>query len=277
MIKKFLIEKYFKKANENKNLSKNKKAIKYLDRILSLDKNNVDALVCKSHCYACMYNKTEAIKCLDSVSKLLPNSNELLIQKGIIYYIIDEYETAINCFKKACNPESPDIYLLMEIGTSYLNSEKYSEALFYFKEILKLNENDSDAYSSMGLVYDFQEEHDTALKYFNIALDIDSENIIALACKADTLLGQGNFIESLECLNKIFSIRDDIIMTKITKCYVLSYLDKFDESLDGFKEIDKLDFDDYGLKRVYYSYYAKSLVNMERLDDALKVYDELSI
>ena len=44
MIKKFLIEKYFKKAKENKNLSKNKKAIKYLDKILSLDKNNVDAL-----------------------------------------------------------------------------------------------------------------------------------------------------------------------------------------------------------------------------------------
>ena len=101
-------------------------------------------------------------------------------------------------------------------------------------------------------------------------MDIDSENIIALACKADTLLGQGNFIESLECLNKIFSIKDDIIMAKITKSYVLSYLDKFDESLDDFKEIDKRDFDDYDLKRVYYSYYAKSLVNMERLDDALK-------
>jgi tetratricopeptide (TPR) repeat protein len=112
------------------------------------------------------------------------------------------------------------------------------------------------------------------MRYFNIALDINSENIIALACKADSLLAIGKFSESLECLNKIFSIRDDIIMTKITKCYVLSYLDKFDESLDGFKEIDKLDFDDYGLKRSYYSYYAKSLVNMKRLEDALKVYDE---
>ena len=129
------------------------------------------------------------------------------------------------------------------IASSYLYSEKYSEA-----------------YLGIGLVYDFQEEHDAALKYFNIALDINSENIAALACKADTLLGQGNFNESLDCLNKIFSIKDDIIMTKITKSYVLSYLNKFEESLDGFKEIDKLDFDDYGLKRSYYSYYTKSLV-----------------
>ena len=41
-------------------------------------------------------------------------------------------------------------------------------------------------------------------------------------------------------------------MTKITKSYVLSYLNKFEESLDGFKEIDKLDFDDYGLKRIVF-------------------------
>jgi tetratricopeptide (TPR) repeat protein len=60
------------------------------------------------------------------------------------------------------------------------------------------------------------------------------------------------------------------------KSYVLSYLGEFDESLRGFEEIKKLDFDDYGLKKSYYSYYAKSLVNMERLDNALKVYDEVS-
>ena len=108
MIKKFLIEKFFKKASENMDLSRNRKAIKYLDRILLLDKNNVDALVCKSHCYACMYNKTEAIKCLDSVSKSISNSNELLIQKGIIYNTINEYKKAMDCFKKACNPETPD-------------------------------------------------------------------------------------------------------------------------------------------------------------------------
>lgn len=55
MIKKFLIEKFFKKANENMSLSMYKKAIKYLDRILLLDKNNVDALEWKGHCYASMY------------------------------------------------------------------------------------------------------------------------------------------------------------------------------------------------------------------------------
>ena len=62
-------------------LSRNRKAIKYLDRILLLDKNNVDAVVWKGYCYACIYNKTEAIKCLDLSSKLLQNSNELLIKK----------------------------------------------------------------------------------------------------------------------------------------------------------------------------------------------------
>ena len=92
-------------------------------------------------------------------------------------------------------------------------------------------------------------------------------------CKADSLLAKGCFSESLECLNNALSIEDDI-MTKLTKYYVLSYLDEYDESLQGFEEIKKLDFELYNVIKRYYSYYAKSLVNMKRLDDALKVYDE---
>ena len=277
MIKKYILKKYSKKSMENRHLFRNKKAIKYLDKILFLDKNNIDAIIWKGYCYACMYNKSESMKYLDLASKLLPDSDELLIKKGICYSIMEEYELSIDCFKKVYNPESPDTYLLSEIGSSYLYWDKYSEALFYFNEILKINENDSNAYKSIALVYQYQEDYDTAIKYFDIALDLDCENIIALTCKADSLIAKDCFSESLECLNKILSINNDMvndILTKIMKSYVLSYLGEFDESLRRFEEIKKLDFDDYGLKKSYYSYYAKSLVNMERLDNALKVYDE---
>ena len=50
MIKKYIIKKYFKKASENMDLSRNKKAIKYLDKILFLDKNNIDAIIWKGYC-----------------------------------------------------------------------------------------------------------------------------------------------------------------------------------------------------------------------------------
>ena len=49
---------------------------------------------------------------------------------------------------------------------------------------------------------------------------------------------------------------------------------RYDESLNGFDEVKKLDFDDYSTVKTYHSYYAKSLDNMGRLDDALKVYDD---
>lgn len=110
MIKKFLIEKFFKKANENMSLSMYKKAIKYLDRILLLDKNNVDALEWKGHCYASMYNKTDSLKCYELAFKLLPNSNELLIRKGSSYYILDEYNLAIDCFKELII-QNPQIFI----------------------------------------------------------------------------------------------------------------------------------------------------------------------
>ena len=224
-----------------------------------------------------MYNKSESMKYLDLASKLLPDSDELLRKKGTCYYRMEEYELAIDCFKKVYNPESPDTYLLDVIGSSYLHWDKYSEALFYFNEILKINKNDSNTYAEIALVYDFQEDYDTAIKYFDIALDIDCENMLALVCKADSLLAKGCFSESLECLNKVLSMNNDItndIMIKLTKYYVLSYLGEYDESLQGFEEIKKLNFDNYDAIGRYYSYYAKSLVNMERLDDALKVYDE---
>lgn len=57
MIKEHLIKKYFQKANENIDLSRNKKSIKYFDKILFLDKNNIDAIVSKGYCYACIIKK----------------------------------------------------------------------------------------------------------------------------------------------------------------------------------------------------------------------------
>ena len=120
MIKEQFIKKYFKKASENINLSRNKKAIKYLDKILYLDKNNIDALDWKGHCYACMHNKTESMKCYDLAFKLLPNSNELMIRKASSYYILEEYELAIKYFKKVYNDNSQDVYILNLIGSSYL-------------------------------------------------------------------------------------------------------------------------------------------------------------
>lgn len=273
MIKEYLIQKYFKITSENMSLYRYKKAIEYLDKILFLDKNNVDALDWKGHCYACLHNKLESMKCYDLAFKLLPDSDELMIRKASSYYILDEFELAINCFKNVFNPNSPDTFLLDMMASSYLYWDKYSEALFYFKEILKINNNDSNAYVGIGIVYQFQEDHDVAIKYFDIALSIDSENIKALSCKADSLLAKGDFSESLECLNKILSVKEDI-MAKLTLSYVLSYLGEFDKSLRGFDEIKNLDFDDYGLIVRFHSYYAKSLVNMGRCGDALKVYDE---
>lgn len=104
--------------------------------------------------------------------------------------------------------------------------------------LLKINKKDSNAYAEIGIVYDFQEDYDTAIKYFDIALDIDCENILALVCKADSLIAKGSFSESLECLNKVLSINNDItndIMIKLTKYYVLSYLGEYDEFLHGFE------------------------------------------
>lgn len=273
MLKKYLIKRYFEKADENMILYRNKKAINYLDKILFLDKNNINAIILKSLCYANMLNRTESMKCYELAFKLLPGSDELMIRKGFSYFILEEYELAINCFKKVYNQNSHDIFLLNCLGLAHLYLDEYSEALYYFNKLLKINGNDAKAYVNIGSVYDFQEDYDTAIEYYNIALDIDSKNTMAFDCKADSLLAKGNFSESLQYLNKTLSIRDDL-MTKLTKYYVLSYLGEYDKSLQGFKEIKSLEFDDYALIRRYHSYYAKSLVNMGRLDDALKVYDD---
>ena len=61
VIKEYLIKKYFKKANENIDLSRNKEAIKYLDKILFLDKNNIDAIVSKEDIamHVCIIKKNQ--------------------------------------------------------------------------------------------------------------------------------------------------------------------------------------------------------------------------
>jgi len=70
MFKKILIKYYYKKANNYLYNYNNKKAIYYLDKILKIDENNIEALLLKGTCHSNLLEKNESIECFDKCFKI---------------------------------------------------------------------------------------------------------------------------------------------------------------------------------------------------------------
>ena len=69
-------------------------------------------------------------------------------------------------------------------------------------------------------------------------------------------------------------MNDKILPVLVSKYECLAYLGDYEKSLNGFENIEKLNFDDYSFSFIFYSSYGSVLEKMKRFNDALKVYDD---
>jgi len=105
-------------------------------------------------------------------------------------------------------------------------------------------------------------------------LEYDSEDVMLLGQLCKMHMINGDYENALAYADEILKNNPHDIFIKITKSKILAELGKFNESLEGFKRVSEMKFDDYNLISVYYAYYGQSLELMEKYDEALKVYDE---
>lgn len=182
MFGKFKVKKYFSELNKAYYSNDFKKAIKYADIILEMDKNNLEVLKYKYNSLANMGDYENALVCIDEIITLEKSCMALLnkgttlcymnrIEEGfkLLDYVIDNCEEYEAAFINKCN--------------FFFMLEEFDEALSLSDKILNMHPDCSNAYDTKSFIYFKREEYDSSLIYANKALEKNPNNNIALERK----------------------------------------------------------------------------------------------
>ena len=162
-------EKYYDKAHGYFDKGDFEKAIEYLDKLLEINPNSIDALSNKGITLNNMGRFDEALSYYNKVLEIEPNNTITLINKAyILMHDIKDYEEAVKYYnillkmdKKVfkekidySNFKYPDILLHIwnNKGLALFNLGKYEEAVSCYNETLKIDPGNLKALNGKKLV-----------------------------------------------------------------------------------------------------------------------------
>ena len=264
MFKNRKIKKLFKKLELNLNNQNLDEALIIVNKILSLDENNINALYYKA---LILYNKCEYAKSL-SILNFLLNINycvDALLLKGRIYCVLNEYENSLDCYKEA----SFDFDL-----------EKINKELAYYAEHPSLFDEGIHTKLFIGLcniildnmdiievrlfkAYVLSEigHNENALNNVNYVLARDPLNEKALYLKSSILININQYDNALAVINKGLDLYPENIQFLNEKSRLFYELSNYDESEKLCDKFNSLD--DFG------NYYLLSKIKYKKGDYAL--------
>ncbi|NOQ75215.1 MAG: hypothetical protein GQ574_24600 [Crocinitomix sp.] len=125
--------------------------------------------------------------------KILHNKAHALDQNKMYEYAIKEYHKVLKIH------ESPETY--MGLGVSLARGGYNPQAIIAYNKSIELNPTYKSPYNNRAFEYYLLKEYDKALKDISYAIELDGEDALAHATKAEILFGMNDeeaFFESFE-------------------------------------------------------------------------------
>jgi tetratricopeptide (TPR) repeat protein len=185
-------------------------AIKYFDKVLSIEPSNIDAI----------FYKGAAIGSSGKASEAIP----------FIY-------KAIMLSDKALTVDPNDVDLLTIKGRSLNRLANYSEAIKYFDKVLAIEPNNEYALANKGLALSQLGESNKAIKYYDKALAINPNFVYALSYKGDALSKLGNYSEAIKYYDKALHISPKYVSILKNKGNIYYKIGNYSEAIKYFDKV----------------------------------------
>jgi len=169
------------------NLNEIDKANSSLEKILSLDFNNYEALKLIYVNYLRRNKIVLAKKYIDKLLTIKKNNYEFLRDKAFIEYLDNDYLVSEKYIKKALHLNSEEVFGLNILGLLYIKKNEILEAVTIFKKAILLNPQYSDSYNNLGKCYINLEELSLAYLNFKKSYKINPNSDLPLVNIANIL------------------------------------------------------------------------------------------
>lgn len=223
----------------------------------------------------------KAVQFYQEALKADPNAAEIFEELTELYVatnrLRDAVTTAEDTLKR--NPENVDarrmlgkIYMRM-ISTqdNKINEEYLKKALEQFKAVTEKDPKDADSWVMLGRLYRVSNNSPDAEKAFNAAIAAEPENVDALTSLAQLYSDLGDNGRAVEKL-KAAAEKSPNPETLIALGQTYEQMHDYKNAAETFKKALEANPDNVRLQRVL----AQTLLQADRLDDALEVFQKLS-
>ena len=197
---------------------------------------------------------------------------ELYLLLGIASLQLGNLKDAVKSFDDCVNRIDEDIKkddILLSIGFHLGHANKYNLALKYLFRCVELNSENVDALAEISFCYDGLAQYDKSIVYYQKCLDIDpfAEH---LWYNLGLVYSKTNQIsKSLEAFDYALAIDPTYLSAYMAKANIFLNQEKFGEAVKVYEGY--LDYDS-GYVDIYY-YIGECYEKMNKLDQALKYYE----
>ncbi len=169
------------------NLNEIDKANSSLEKLLSFDFNNYEALKLIYINYLKINKINLAKKYIDKLITIKKNDYEFLRDKAFIEYLDNDYLVSEKYINKALHINSEDVFGLNILGLLYIKKDEILKAVTIFKKAILLNPQYSDSYNNLGKCYIDLEELNLAYLNFKKSYKINPKSDLPLINIANIL------------------------------------------------------------------------------------------
>lgn len=170
-------------------------AIKYSDKVISINPYNTDAINIKANSLGELKDFERAINLFNELLSIKV-SFETHYNLGVSYQAIGDTLNAVKHYEKCLNINPNFDKAHLNIGICLFDTGFIEKSLHHFNESIKLNPNLYQAYARKGEYYRFYENYNKAIKYYTNCLNYDEYNYQSLIGIALTYAYQKNILES---------------------------------------------------------------------------------
>lgn len=114
-------------------------ALPILEKILTINLNDILALHNKGVCLVKLGHDTKALETFDKVLTIEPNDVDSLVNRGIIMFERHNYQEAFECFRKATQIDEKNINAWIRLGQVLGTCGSFKEAQMCFWMVLKID------------------------------------------------------------------------------------------------------------------------------------------
>lgn len=142
--------------------------------LLDSNPNDIDALTNIGNTFYSAQQYDSAMKYYDRVLSIDPSNYSGMYNKALVHFEKKEYSRSIELMRRCVQqyPDSPDPLVLL--GDNYYTQNNYSDAIVSYKQAYDKGGRYAGQLNIMGYIYDTQNNKSDAIKYYKEALQQDS-------------------------------------------------------------------------------------------------------
>ncbi|MDY7030179.1 MAG: tetratricopeptide repeat protein, partial [Spirochaetota bacterium] len=210
-------------------------------RVLEVEPDNPYALIGLGHLHYDFREYEDALKYWERMLKVNQNNIDIrvLTSLGNCHRKLKTYDKGLKYFQQALELEPNNFYALFGLADCYRGMNYHAESLEYWHKILKLDPHNKVILTRAGDAYRSMEDYDNAEDYYHQALNIEFD-MYAILGLALINKERGNYEEAIDSLYGL--LRNDPknhrLYTEIAECYLA--LGQKHKAIEVLNEFHKL-------------------------------------